>query len=295
MFCTKCGANLPETAQFCTTCGNPIENANAAPAPTPAPAPAANPYAAPALGVDPFGMPAPEKISAKKRGIKKAQFLKTEASQQVKMVGMASLIIFAVAAVLILLSALNVSSAPLWELPIVTMTVDEEEIDSMKEDLEESSADLDDAEDFLDEIEKEYGSDEAELMEEFIDVVREATDELSLNNVIAMLDYAEKAVEEMDDEVLEDMKLAESIESLEEVAGLFKVIRLIILGFAILVILLALWAAMGKRTGICILCMILYVPLCALMSSGVYAILILVALIALAVTTFMVNKAWKTA
>lgn len=63
MFCTKCGASIPEGSQFCTSCGAPVSTPDAqrepvaVAAPTPAPAPAPAPAAAPVKA--PVAAPAP--------------------------------------------------------------------------------------------------------------------------------------------------------------------------------------------------------------------------------------------
>ena len=60
MFCTNCGAQVPDGSKFCTHCGSPIA---AAPAPAPAPVPSA-PAPAPAPAPEPVATPAPEPIPA---------------------------------------------------------------------------------------------------------------------------------------------------------------------------------------------------------------------------------------
>ena len=47
MFCTNCGANLPDGAKFCTSCGARLDGAQDAPVPAPQPAPASAPQATP--------------------------------------------------------------------------------------------------------------------------------------------------------------------------------------------------------------------------------------------------------
>ena len=58
MFCTKCGAQLPDDARFCSKCGAPVAaTPEPAPAPTPAPEPKSEPVPAPE---PPEPAPAPE-------------------------------------------------------------------------------------------------------------------------------------------------------------------------------------------------------------------------------------------
>lgn len=53
MFCTQCGAKLPDDARFCTGCGAPVAPKAAAQAPTPAETQSAEPASAQAPAVDP--------------------------------------------------------------------------------------------------------------------------------------------------------------------------------------------------------------------------------------------------
>ena len=65
MFCTNCGAQVPDGSKFCTSCGSPIA---AAPAPAPAPAPSApapEPVVTPAPTPEPIpAPPTPEQVAA---------------------------------------------------------------------------------------------------------------------------------------------------------------------------------------------------------------------------------------
>jgi len=58
MFCTKCGASIPEGTQFCTVCGQPV-GAASAPSPQPGPAapPAWTPVAAPSSAPTAYAQP----------------------------------------------------------------------------------------------------------------------------------------------------------------------------------------------------------------------------------------------
>lgn len=58
MFCTNCGAQVPDGSKFCTSCGSPIA---AAPAPAPAPEPATTPEPP---APEPVATPVPEPIPA---------------------------------------------------------------------------------------------------------------------------------------------------------------------------------------------------------------------------------------
>lgn len=64
MFCTKCGAQLPDDARFCSKCGAPVAaTPEPAPAPTPAPEPKSEPVPAPEPP-EPAPAPTPEPVPA---------------------------------------------------------------------------------------------------------------------------------------------------------------------------------------------------------------------------------------
>lgn len=64
MFCTKCGAQLPDDARFCSKCGAPVAaTPEPAPAPTPAPEPKSEPVPAPEPP-EPAPTPEPEPAPA---------------------------------------------------------------------------------------------------------------------------------------------------------------------------------------------------------------------------------------
>ena len=63
MFCTNCGAQVPDDTKFCTSCGARLAGVpGAAPAGAPAPAPVARPAAAPAAR--PAAAPAARPVAA---------------------------------------------------------------------------------------------------------------------------------------------------------------------------------------------------------------------------------------
>jgi small-conductance mechanosensitive channel len=234
-------------------------------------------------------------LSAKKRGLKKSEFLKKEASPAVKKAASASLVIFAVLAVLVATATVITNSIAVFDLPIVSMAIDADDRDELEDELDAAADKLEDVDDLLEEIEEEYGKDVFKKTKKVINSIENATRKMSLNNVIALFNTYEDWVDEIDEDVAEKVGLNEVIEEVEEVSSILKIVRIVTYVFAVIVILLALWAAMGKKTGLSILCLILYVPGCALLSNVPIALICFVGFIALAVTTSRVNKAWKTA
>ena len=232
-------------------------------------------------------------MSAKMRGLKKSEFLKTEATPAVKKIAFISLIIFAVIAALVIVATITTNATSLVDLPIITMLMDEDDRKEMKNDLKQSAKQLKDADDLIDEIKEEYDSKTAKVAKDVVKKTKAAAKTLSINNVIALMNSCKKLVKTADDEVVSYMDMDEIVESFEEVADIFSIIRTVTYVFAAIVILLTLWSAFSKIPGLSILCIFLYVPACMLLSSVLLGVLVAVALIALAVTTSRVNKAWK--
>ncbi|MBQ3202701.1 MAG: zinc ribbon domain-containing protein [Clostridia bacterium] len=279
MFCPKCGANIADDSTFCGHCGCAL-TATAAPAAPVAPA-------APAA-VAPV---AQSGLSAKKRGLSKKEFLSTEAAPGVRMAGKLSLAFFAVILVLILLATITVNTIAVVDLPIIKMAVDDSERDDLIDSVEVADETMEEMEELLEEIEDEFGSKAARQAKKVVNKWEKATRKLSLANLIGVVD----ATHSLANDVSDKLGMNEEIEALEEVSKILKIVRVVTYAVGIVIALLALWAATAKKTGLCVLGILLYVPACALLSSVLLAVLIFVAFVALAVCTSKVNKAWKKA
>ncbi len=276
MFCPHCGANIADNSSFCGHCGATVGAAPAAPV---------MPVAAPAVAVAQPG------LSAKQRGLSKKQFLATEAAPGVKAASKIAMIVFAVIAALILLATFLTNTIAVVDLPIIKMAVDESERDEMVDSMNVADETMDEMENLLDEIEDEFGSKTARQAKKVVNKWEKATRQLSLANLIAVVD----ATHGLADEASDKLGMDDEMEVLEEISKILKVIRTVTYACALLIILLALWAAAAKKTGLCVLGIILYVPACALLSNVALAAAIFVAFVVLAVFTSKVNKAWKKA
>ena len=112
-------------------------------------------------------------------------------------------------------------------------------------------------------------------------------------NFISVTNDYEKLLKEADDSVGDMLGLESVVKGAQDITKIFKVVRILIYGFGALIILLTLWAATARKTGLCILCIILFCPLCAMLSNVLLAVGCFAMFVALAVTTSIVNKAWK--
>lgn len=231
-------------------------------------------------------------LSAKKRGLTKKHFLATEASAGVKMAGKLSFPIFIALVAMIVLACFITTNTPVTELPIVRMTLGDEaqEID---EAFEKAADHIEDTDELLDVFEDHFDNKGTRQARTFLKKTQKLVEKPSLSNCINTMKAYEKLLNETDDTAAEILGIEDMVDSVQMITKAFKIVRGAIYGFGVLVILLALWAATGRKTGLAILCILLFVPTCALLSNVLLAVLCFVAFVALAVTTSMVNKAWK--
>ncbi len=264
MICPNCNANLPDGSGFCTNCGAQLE------------------------------MP---KISAKKRGLKKSQFLKTEATPAIKKCDLAAKLIFIVLAALIIIATITTNTISIMELPIVTLAIEEDDREAMTDEMEKAYDELKetDIDELIEEVEEEYDKKTARLVEDLVDQIKNATKKISLNNTVAMINSYEKLIDKVNEDVINELELNELYDTANEMSKVLGIVQYVIYGLGAVALLLTLWAAFGKKTGLCVLCILFYVPICALLSSTLIALLCFVAYTVLAVFTSRVNKAWKKA
>lgn len=279
MFCPNCGNNIPDNSAFCGYCGTSFA-AQAAPAYAPAAPDTA--YA------QPYGYAQPG-TSAKMRGVSKKQFLATEAGPEAQKAGKMAMTMFAVILALILLATITVNTISVVNLPIIKMAVDEREREELVDSMEQASELLEDAEDMLDDIKDEFGGKAYRQTKKVINKWEKLSRKISLAHLIAVVD----ATHDLADGVSDKLGMDGEVEELEDIAKILKTVRTITYIFGVVIVLLALWAATKKLTGVCVLGILLSVPVYCLLASVLLGILILVAFIVLAVFTAKVNKAWK--
>lgn len=275
MFCTKCGANIPDDSSFCPQCGESFAAAPAAVAVAP-------------VATAPVTQPG---LSAKKRGLSKKEFLKTEASAGVKLANKLTLAVFAMVLVLVLLATITVNTISIVDLPIVQMTVPEEEREELMDIVDEADNTMKEFEEALDRIKERYDDESFRRAEDVVDKWEKLSDKFSLSNAIALVD----ATHDLSTELADELDMKSDIENLEDISQTLRIVRIITYAFGVVIALLALWAATRKKTSLSVACILLSVPVYGLLSSLVLAGLLFVAFVAMAVCTSRVNKAWKKA
>lgn len=280
MFCPNCGNNVPDNAAFCGQCGTAFAQASAPAytAPAPAYAPATT-YAQPGM-------------SAKMRGLSKKEFLATEAAANVKAASKIALIVFVVIAILVVAATITGNNTSVTDLPIVKMVLPSDLEDELEEGMDEAADAMDDVDDWLDEIEEEYGSKALRYAKKAVNGMEDFIRKPSLSNTIALVDSFRALENYADEDVADYLDLGDVVNEMDVVVGVLKAVRFVTYAFAVLVSLLCLLAAIKKVTALPIVCIFLYVPSCALLSSVPLALALLVAFIVLAVFTSKVNKAW---
>ncbi len=277
MFCSKCGANLPEEATVCPSCGNQMQAQEET------------------TQQPPVMQPPVMQLSAKARGLKKKEFLAKEASQSVKNAAKFSLIAFAVAAILVFVSVIVASNTAFYDLPLVTLVMDDSELEQMEDDLKVDSDLFDEAREALDEIEDILDRSDYKAIDKFIDLTEDVTEKPSLSNLSAVVKQAEEVADIDLDEATEAKFDFDSLESMEEALEILNTIKIIAYVFAIIVVLIALLAFFKKGVGLVIFDAIFAAPFVLAFAGSIWYVLILASFIAMMVFFSQINKAYKNA
>lgn len=275
MFCPKCGKQEADGTAFCSACGAAMT------------ATAQNPNSeAPKAGFRP---------SAKDRGLTVKEFLAKEASPKAKTFSLGSLIAFALAALLILISVISASNTAFYKLPPVALVMEdgaEEEMDEMMEELQDT---VDDARDWLDDNEDELDLDDdaLEIVNELLDAMEELAKNPSLSGLINAVDKVQELAEENLPEEVEDRLDLDDMEEFNEAADILSAVQTALYIYAIIIIALAALAAFLKKMGFAVAAIIVNALPCLILSGFVWFLLITVALIALCVTLSKINAEYK--
>ena len=289
MFCPKCGANLPEGAPFCSSCGAQMENQQAQQFNQ------QNQYVQPeqAYQYNPqpqFG------ASAKLRGLSKKQFLETEASETARNMSKFSLIAFIVAAVLVITSIIVANNTPFYKIPAISAVLsleNENAIEEIEDELEDNSEIFDEARDVLEDYEDDLDDDEYKKIEKFIDSAEKMAESPSLASITAAVNQVEKLSDlDIDDELEEHLDF-DALDEVDAILGILNGIMTATYVFAAIVILIALLAFFKKSVGLTVTAAVVSaLPVCML-SGFIWFILILAAFVAMIVMFSKINKEYN--
>jgi len=269
MICPKCGANVDAGTPFCVSCGALIQDQTVS------------------------SLRPGEQLSAKKRGLSKSEFIANEAGEGIKRASLISYIAAAVVALLVIICVIVVNTTPIYNLSIVKMAVDEDEIEDLKEITDEAADFADEALEILEDFEDDLDSEELKVVEKYI-----AKAEKCLRNpsIAACSDLAKSAKAAADRDIDEDLirRLdVDAMDEIEEIGAMFDSIIAIGYVYAIIVIALAALSAYFKRTVLAVLAMIPVVLYTIILAGFLWLVLIVGALGVLAVMNSQVNKAYK--
>ena len=256
MFCTKCGAQVPEGNAFCTKCGNKI---GAAPEQKPA---AAQPAKAKTDIV--------EKLKSVK--LPKFDFMKTADGEKKAFenpfAGNKTLLTKAMAIVCVLLLFLSyivTVNISFDKIPIVSMVfkmADEDgEIEEMKEDLADTAELLDEGyEKSEDEIKELLSKSEVKKLEKFIKSVNNCAKKMSLNNFSKMIS-AYEPLEDLDMDAI-GRHLLGSVEEAKEINSILGVVKTFLLIGALVCAVFVFFGGFKVKTGLAIAGTVLSVLYC---------------------------------
>lgn len=291
MFCPKCGANLPDEATFCSSCGSQMQKQEAQPEFN-----QQNQFEQPYQYDPAYQQPPMMHLSAKARGMKKKEFLATEASETARNMSKFSIIAFIVAAVLVISSVVVANNTAFYKLPIISTLVgmeNEDALDEIEEELDADSEIFDDARDALDEFSDELDDDEVADIENFIDKAEAMAENPSLASITAAINQLDKISSIDIDGELEDRIDFDSFNSLDEVVNVLNGMMTATYIFAAIVVLLALLAYFKKSTGLAVTAAIIAAPFTLAFSGAVWYVLILASFVAMAVMFSKINKEYK--
>ena len=259
MFCTKCGAEIPEGAKFCISCGAPSDS-TAQPPVQPA---------QPAAPAAPVGTP-----------VSKAAYFWKAGSASTRVINIVSIVVGLLCLLLLYLPVNIFLNGPFYEIPILKLMdgTDGIYLDDMKDEYEEmlelfEDADDDDELEYI--FEREFNISVDELEDDFDITVKEFVDLLDPISITNL------------------MKLMAVLDGDEEVLVIFRIIRTAIyVVFAILMLITALGVGFQK-TWVMIVAYVLSFGFVAFMGGFVFWLLATIAYIAAAVLYSKLNGAYK--
>ncbi len=271
MFCPNCGTNLPENATFCSNCGTSISTASASVTPPTAPV----------------------------VRMKKGQYLKSElASAKAKALSKAVLIIFAVCALIVVLSISNLLNGAVHKLPVMSVALEENEIESFEKELDELDSIVDDARGIYEENKDKVDKDTAKAIEKALDKTEKFSKNPSLSNMQSLVSEL-RALDEKHTDEIEKAGLSDKLDidgfsnEFEGASCILDTLKVIFIMLGAAIIIFTLVATLFKRTAFAIFGLILALPICAFCGGAVYTVLATVTFITIIVMVAMINGEYK--
>ncbi len=271
MFCPNCGNSQQENAAFCSVCGAPM---NLTPAASTTPA-------TPAVRM------------------RKGQYLKSElASSKAKTLSKAVLIIFAVCALIVVLSISNLLNGAVHKLPVMSVALKENEIESFEKELDELDSIVEEARDIYQENKDKVNKDTAKAIEKALDKTEKFAKNPSLSNMQSLVSELRALDEKYTDEI-EKAGLSDKLDidgfsnEFEGASCILDTLKVIFIMLGAAIIFFTLVAALFKRTAFAIFGLIISLPVCAFCGGILYTVLAVVTFITLIVMVAMINAEYK--
>lgn len=263
MFCTKCGAKVPEGNAFCTACGNKVGTVPAKPpvqqpVQQPAPQPVQQPVqqSNPQLKLPKVAIKLP-KIEKAPAGEKKP-FVNPFAGHKsllLKLIGI-------VCAVLLIVSYSASINASIENIPAVSLVFsDSDAMAELKDDLSDMADKMeDDYEDQEEFLKEKLSKSELKSLEKFIEVVKDCANSFSVTNVTNLTD----AYEDLADTAIKYLGagISDPIDELKVVRTGLSIIKAIVLIGAIFCALFVFLGGFFAKPGLAIFGTVLTVAYC---------------------------------
>lgn len=241
MKCSNCGAELSQGTMFCASCGAPV--AQQAPA-------------------------------QPQRPVSKKQYIATMASEKVKKSQKLAPIIALVCAAILVIGYFVAMNTAIYDLPIITMVVPEEERDGLEDEMDDIADQADEAEERLEAMEDSLSSKEMKAAEKCFDTALDVAKNPSISNMQKFVNAAKKA---------DDMGFGDDLglDDMDEASEIFDLFNGMLIGGLIWVLLFTLLGGLCKSKGLAVAGMIFSVFYTWPMAGIIFAILSIVAHIVL--------------
>lgn len=273
MFCTQCGASLPDDARFCTSCGADLSQE-------------ASDYSAQAVT---YSAPVYEGRPASKK-----EYLASLATPKTKTAAKLLPIFVAVCVLVMVIGHICMLNASMEDIPVFAMIMEEEGIDDFDEVKDEMYDAIDEVEDlydyYEDEIEDVLSDKEMKYIDQLFEDMENCAQTYSINNIKAMCETAEKI---SNTDAAEYMNLEDDFDELNEILEAFEIATTVALVLSILSLLFTIIGGLCRVGGLVIVGLIFSTIFCLVLYGALFVILNAAAHIALFVMIRNVNKEYK--
>ncbi len=275
MFCSKCGADVPQESKVCSNCGAPIEVGESS-----------------GFQVDLTQVVTPEAVvqpEEKAIMLGKRKYISQIAPKKVKVFSIIALVLTFVMIASLAFSAYTAVSASIEKTPIgsalfLITGADSDAVDQLKQEI---AVGIDDAKEQLDKHEDKFDAKERKVLNETIEILEDCQENISIQNIYEIGKQIEKLQDLVTDSSGETDAVGATVSSVEagtsetkvdfgipsSVTSITAVIYYFVLGSFAFALIFSIFGGFFKRTGLIITGMI-FAILFSLIFSGIIATLI---------------------